>query len=508
MRSGALALALLLAACDGGVRAVFVPQCGVPVPLTAAEVETVLAQGAQQALADGNAYALTVVNRDGVVVGSFQMAGAPLAAVDECRRKARTAAFLSSNQHAFNTRTALFIIQDHFPPGLRNTPGGPLYGVQFSSLDCSDVVGEANPASLMTANGLSGDFGSMPLYKGGCLVGGVAADGGADPEAEEGAAWAASAGFRPDPLIFGSNIFIDGVRLAFVERTPPDLAPAPPLAAFAGAVLVAPAAAPPDLAFPLGVFGGLDCEIRYAVIDSPSAAATKLVAADVAAMLDAGAALSDRLRAGIRRPLGSAARVFIAVTDLDGVILGCIRTPEATLFSFDVAIQKARTAAFFSSDTAAFTTRGLGFLAQGFFPPGIDGAPPGPLGGLQAELSANCEPAALPLQNGITVFPGGVPVYKGGVLVGAIGVSGDGVDQDDMVASAGAELFPPPPGVRADELAEAAAVAELRARVADIAAATADPFILAAAATADARLALGLQGIRLPFVKFPRQPFR
>ena len=35
------------------------------------------------------------------------------------------------------------------------------------------------------------------------------------------------------------------------------------------------------------------------------------------------------------------------------------------------------------------------------------------------------------------IFPGSVPIYRGGVLVGAIGVSGDGVDQDDMIGFLG-----------------------------------------------------------------------
>ncbi|MCD6044221.1 MAG: hypothetical protein K0R40_3824, partial [Burkholderiales bacterium] len=47
--------------------------------------------------------------------------------------------------------------------------------------------------------------------------------------------------------------------------------------------------------------------------------------------------------------------------------------------------------------------------------------------------------------NGIQIFPGGFPIYRGTTLVGAIGVSGDGVDQDDLVgflglANAGAAL--------------------------------------------------------------------
>ena len=41
------------------------------------------------------------------------------------------------------------------------------------------------------------------------------------------------------------------------------------------------------------------------------------------------------------------------------------------------------------------------------------------------------------LQNGMQIFPGGVPIYRGGTLVGAIGVSGDGIDQDDMIGFLG-----------------------------------------------------------------------
>ena len=41
------------------------------------------------------------------------------------------------------------------------------------------------------------------------------------------------------------------------------------------------------------------------------------------------------------------------------------------------------------------------------------------------------------LANGTQIFPGSVPIYRGSQLVGAIGVSGDGVDQDDMIAFLG-----------------------------------------------------------------------
>jgi uncharacterized protein GlcG (DUF336 family) len=507
------AFLILLAACIGcdssSPLSADPPVCLAAVPLTQAEVEQIIARAAARATTDGNAYTISVVNRDGVVVGSFRMAGGAAGFEQSCRAKARTAAFLSSNQHAFNTRTARFIIQDHFPPGLTNTPGGPLYGVQFSSLACSDVVGETNGTVNNNGNGLSGDFGSMPLYRDGCLVGAVAADGGIDDDGEERSAWAASEGFRPDETIFGGLIFIDGINVEFIENRPPDLPVTPPYNTLAGTELVPPMNAPPDQNFVVAQFGGVSCELRYPIIDSPSASPDKLLIADVNLIFNAAAARSDLVRAAIRRPLGTAMRCFIAVVDTDGVVLGCIRTPDATLFSFDVAIQKARTAAFFSSSSGAFTTRGLGFLAQGFFPPGIDSAPIGPLHGLQDAMNPGCAPLALPLANGITIFPGGIPLYRNGVLVGAIGVSGDGVDQDDFIASAGADLFAPPADIEADELGEAEAIAELDARLDDILAAAIDPGITAAANLAKSRLAnTGLQGIRLPYVKYPRQPYR
>jgi hypothetical protein len=118
------------------------------------------------------------------------------------------------------------------------------------------------------------------------------------------------------------------------------------------------------------------------------------------------------------------------------------------------------------------STRAVGFLAQDFFPPGIDEetldrpVTAGPLFGVQDAVTA--QPTLPPYGNGITIFPGGFPLYQGDVVVGAIGVSGDGVDQDDLIGFAGTEGFRPPDAIRSDRFT--------------------------------------FDGVRLPYVKFPRNP--
>ena len=49
-------------------------------------------------------------------------------------------------------------------------------------------------------------------------------------------------------------------------------------------------------------------------------------------------------------------------------------------------------------------------------------------------------------------FPGSTPLYVGAALTGGFGVSGDGVDQDGVVTSAGQGVFAPPVAIRADQL--------------------------------------------------------
>src|SRR5215468_3360811 len=93
--------------------------------------------------------------------------GAALAAIS----KAGTAAFFSTQGSSITTRTASFIIQEHFPPTVTSQMGGPLFGVQFSSLPCSDIKQPNLPL------GLSGDPGGVGIYKNGFAVGGVGVEG-------------------------------------------------------------------------------------------------------------------------------------------------------------------------------------------------------------------------------------------------------------------------------------------------------------------------------------------
>ena len=71
-------------------------------------------------------------------------------------------------------------------------------------------------------------------------------------------------------------------------------------------------------------------------------------------------------------------------------------------------------------------------------------------------------------KSGIVFFPGSVGLYKNGLLVGGLGVSGDGVDQDDYVTSGGMVGFEAPAQIRADQVV--------------------------------------VENVRLPYLKFPRNP--
>ncbi|MBA3320929.1 MAG: heme-binding protein [Pyrinomonadaceae bacterium] len=505
--------------------------------LSADDVRTVISQAVSAAAALNRPVTVAVTDREGNVLGVFRMNGAPattrirsvgaagqglenldvpaeLAAIS----KAGTPSLFGTSGNAFTPRTAGFIIQEHIPPSVDNRPGGPLYGVQFSSLPCSDVKVPGLPL------GLSGDPGGIPIYKNGVPSGGVGIEGDGlyivdrdprdfDQPFEEVIAVAAGRGFEPPEDIRANLILVNGVGLPYANVNEPLASAQIPFANLPGMLVTSslpgvplPAqirGARPSQFVPSsvgGVIGAVDTRFfpfSGAMTGSPNA----LTASDVTRIISQAAQQADRTRAAIRRPLGSAARVSITVVDSEGRILGIFRTFDAPVFGFDVSGQKARSALLFSRNNSAallrgagmgsyvdraatdgiqlngsiaFSARGEGFMHRPLFPDGLNNTAPGAFStglgdwspfnvGLQLDLlrdnllralgGENVRCSTIPLlANGLQIFAGGVPLYKNGELVGAIGISGDGIDQDDIICSAGAAGYAPPEQMRSDQV--------------------------------------------------------
>lgn len=391
--------------------------------LSAAEVGQVIAQAVAEARALGQVATIAVVDRVGNVLAVYRMQGAAAdvliattppgaAAIDgglegivlpaavggdalAAIAKAVTGAYLSSAGNAFGSRTAGQIIQQHFNPGEANQAGGPLFGVQFSQLACSDLTrafsGAIDAGPKRSPLGLSADPGGLPLYKGAVLVGGVgvAADGrygidarisDVDRDPDELIALAATLGFAAPLAIRADHIAVDGKTLRYSDARERDLAAGVTAARFTaltagdGSLLAVPgyssasvqagtAFGHPDSgirAAAAGQFDGRDAFVLVDTSDTPrfapragSDGAQALTAVEVETLLDAALAVANRSRAQIRRPLGSQARVTISVVDSAGQALGIVRSRDAPVFGTDVSLQKARTAAFTSSPQAA-----------------------------------------------------------------------------------------------------------------------------------------------------------
>jgi uncharacterized protein GlcG (DUF336 family) len=106
------------------------------------------------------------------------------------------------------------------------------------------------------------------------------------------------------------------------------------------------------------------------------------------------------------------AKMNISVVDAGANILAFARMDGAWLGSADISLKKAKTARFFDMNSGI-----IGSLSQ-------------PGGSLYNIEHSN---------GGLITFPGGVPVVNiAGEIIGAIGVSGSSVENDHMVATAGA----------------------------------------------------------------------
>jgi uncharacterized protein GlcG (DUF336 family) len=519
--------------------------------LSADDVEQILAQAATFAKGRSKDSVIAVTDREGFVLGVLDVNSRrpPSGVIAGAVARAGTAAFLSSNQNAFTSRTAAFIIQQHFPPGVRNTPPGPLVGVGFSNLFYSDVnkfkrippefqgdelvssttspgirplvhpVTGAPFDNSIVATSLNDGSGGVPLYKNGKLVGGIGVTGDGIPtdlstgdailqgkgqrggtpgfrygsDRDEEIALAGQSGFRAPFEILASNILLGGIQIPYTFLSPPqfpELQNVRRLSSDLGTIVdgYPVRAAPVPYPYDVTRFGGIKGEVRFPLRDDPTPGkigkANRLTKEEVATIIANSAIRAEGTRAGIRLPLGTSVKIWISIVGnpkQNGVpppILGVFRVGEAPLFSWDVSVQKARSALFFSNKQIAMSSRSIGFLAQRFFPPGLDGRPFGPLFGLQEAVTfqPNPRPSTPPfpgntnLPNGLTIFPGGFPLYKNGEVVGAIGVSGDGVDQDDIIAISGTIGFEARRAIRADQFT--------------------------------------YRGARLPYVKFPRDPAR
>jgi uncharacterized protein GlcG (DUF336 family) len=470
-----------------------------PVMLTSADVSAVVQAAASSVNSD--AMVIAVTDRQGDILAIYRKPsapptsaanfGTPAAAQEVAVALARTASFFSNDQAPLSSRTVRYLSGIHFPPGIDYTSNAPLYGIENTNRGCpfnADYIqGQEFPparsingvqpglgiltgkANLNDSDPTAVNPGGVPLFKQGVMVGGVGV-AGVPPEVAEFAAFsgASGAGFGANPAPPGV-VIINGIALPFVDQTtvPAGYGPGSADGMYALGPLGSPRPPPEgDLVAPrAGPIGGLTQN-------------------DVQGIVNTAVAEANLTRAVIRLPIGSRARMVIAVSDLDGTIIALYRMPDATVFSIDVAVAKSRNVIFFSGPNraandlpgvpmgTAVTNRTIGFGAQPIYPPGIDGTAAGPFFQLyQFDTLHACtqgSQAAKANQNGIVFFPGSLPLYKNGVLVGGLGVSGDGVDQDDFVTAAGATGFDAPTNIQADEIID--------------------------------------QGVRLPYLKFPQNP--
>ena len=518
-RRHVLAFAMLLALAIAGALMVVLIGCGgsppstvtrpplPPVsPLSASDVANIVQAAATSV--DAETMAIAVVDRGGVVLAVYDKAGVtsgqtdignygvPVDVNDLAVGLARTGAYFSNDQAPLSSRTVRFISGIHFPPGVMNAPTADLYGIENTNRGCTLATNFLPGQTIYPSTSLTGGTGpgiitgksqlddsdpnavnpgGIPIFRGGVVVGGIGV-AGVSHDIAEYAAFAASEsnGFGLTlPLPPPGAVFIGGIALPFVNQTTIPAGSNPGTldgGYFPGFSPIASAGQPPegDLITPTnGPIGGL-------------------TVSEVQTILNNAEATANMTRAAIRLPLNSSARMAIAVADLDGTLIGLRRMADSTVFSIDVAASKARNMVYFNGPNrtvndlpgvpigTAVTNRTISFGAQPLFPPGIDNTSPGPFYNLYLQDTANpCtqgDQTGPPNMNksGVVFFPGSVGLYKNGALVGGLGISGDGVDQDDFVTSGGSAGFEAPAAIRADQI-----------------------FI---------------DGVRLPYFKFPRNP--
>ena len=124
---------------------------------------------------------------------------------------------------------------------------------------------------------------------------------------------------------------------------------------------------------------------------------------------------SKVVEAAVKKAAKLKLKMNVAVVDAGANLKAFKRMDGAWLGSIDISIKKARTARFFDMNTGD-----IGGLSQ----------PGGSLYNIEVS------------NGGLITFPGGIPLKdEDGDIIGAIGVSGDSVENDHIVASAGAAVL-------------------------------------------------------------------
>jgi uncharacterized protein GlcG (DUF336 family) len=485
-----LGLLLGLAGCGTGVNQNAVP----PLPavtgsnvLTQADVQSIVTAAAASvnvpltiAVSDRRGQILAVYTNTGGPTTALANYNVPMGAADVAAGLARTAAFFSNDQAPIGSRTVRFISGIHFPPGIMDTESAPLYGIESTNRGCgfntTYLPGQSLPAPTLLASTAPGpgivtgkgnlldsdpnavNPGGVPIFKNGQVAGGigvVAAPG--TPQYNAVVEYAAVAGtlfigFAPN-VPYPGEVIVGGVALPFVNQT------TLPTGLTAGTATGT---------YSLGPTAGSGPAPEGDLIAEHGSSLGGLTLAQVQQIVQAAVATGNTINAAIRLPQGSRARFVIAVADLDGSLLALYRMPDATIFSVDVAVTKSRNVIYFSGTPnpadmpgvpagTAVTNRTIDFASQPLYPEGIDGQPPGPFyNSLFLKDVANpCTQGSQPKnanQSGIVFFPGSLPLYINGKLVGGLGVSGDGVDQDDYATFGGGAGFYAPTAIRADQI--------------------------------------------------------
>jgi uncharacterized protein GlcG (DUF336 family) len=407
--------------------------------LTEDDVDLIVEQAVNQANALHAPATIAVVDRVGNVLAITQMTGAPAMATVTSQTgvatttlppppenglegvavpatlaaisKALTGAYLSSQGNAFSTRTANQIIQQHFNPGVNGTPSGPLFGVQFSQLPCSDfntvattTPGTTNPGPHRSPLGFSADAGGLPIYKNGELEGGIGIMSttlyslnlnvfNVQISNDEIIALAGVTGYAAPQSIVASTIAVGGLTLQYTDATTANFAapvsatgtftPTPVTGYFAGPAQghqsiagvsygTSASGVVPDGTLTATLYPGVNAyvftdgngNVLYPPMTGLVPTGQPITAAEAQALMTSALDIANQTRAAIRNPLNSAAQVNVTIVDLDGNVLAQARTPDAPIFGADVSRQKARTAVFFSRPDAASTINAIAIPAS------------------------------------------------------------------------------------------------------------------------------------------------